>query len=56
MIEQQRKRVERAISDMINEMYSSHLRKMQVGKRFRVYNSYSRTNLLILVRNAYVCI
>ncbi|XP_053951273.1 protein FAM136A-like [Anastrepha ludens] len=29
MIEQQRKRVERAISDMINEMYSSYLRKMQ---------------------------
>ncbi|XP_067632534.1 protein FAM136A-like [Eurosta solidaginis] len=29
MIEQQRKRVERAISDMINEMYSSNLRKMQ---------------------------
>ncbi|XP_017467210.1 PREDICTED: protein FAM136A-like [Rhagoletis zephyria] len=29
MTEQQRKRVERAISDMINEMYSSHLRKMQ---------------------------
>lgn len=33
MVEQQKRRLESAISDMIEDMYRSHLRRMQVSSR-----------------------
>lgn len=36
MVDQQKRRLEGAISDMIEDMYRSHLRRMQVSPK-RIY-------------------
>lgn len=39
MIQQQRQRIEQAVTEMINDMDKTHLRKMQVNKSRRTLNS-----------------
>lgn len=57
MIEQQRQRIERAVTDMIDDMDKSHLRKMQVKSqmslgiviRFKIFHVLFHHNRLTCI-------